>query len=230
MLPWTMPSPPGPPSGGEEHTPARRAEPDDDNNTPDGPRDQLPEQQQPMAVDLSTTTMWANQRQPMQDSGVGPVISIVLFVPPPRTPPRIKQATPAGPPAPIYSGLHRTQARLPIWPQRPRRPARTPFRHRTSVAEKPAHPRTHPTCSPSAVRPTRAPRLTDHGPVSTPTAAPRALPLPGRQLPHVRPACPASLGRLSGPPSDIDHGPSLGQPSPRPPLASHGRGIEERGR
>jgi hypothetical protein len=74
---------------------------------------------------------------------------------------------------------------------------------------------------PSGCRPSRPSRCPEYGPVCTAAAAPRAFSLPGRQLRHVRPAHPASLGRLSAPLLSLTMAP-LGQPAPRPLLGCHG--------
>ena len=74
---------------------------------------------------------------------------------------------------------------------------------------------------PSGCRPSRPSRCPEYGPVCTAAAAPRAFSLPGRQLPHVRSAHPASLGRLSAPLLCLTMAP-LGQPAPRPLLDCHG--------
>ena len=117
-------------------------------------------------------------------------------------------------PHPLFHGFFDTMPDSRHGPPRPRRPARTPFSRPTYAAVKPAHPPHHRTASPLW-------RSPEYGAISPATAAPRAFPLPDRQWPHVRPARPASLGRLPGALLSLTVAP-LGQPSPRPPLDCRG--------
>ena len=117
-------------------------------------------------------------------------------------------------PHPLFHGFFDTMPDSRHGPPRPRRPARTPFSRPTYAAVKRAHPPHHRTASPLWMSP-------EYGAISPATAAPRAFPLPDRQWPHVRPARPASLGRLPGTLLSLTVAP-LGQPSPRPPLDCRG--------
>ena len=151
-----------------------------------------------------------------EDIESGQFSNIVRFLPPLTSPAR--PATSARPPTifSIASPTPRSVSR-----HAPLDGVDPPFTHPTSLAETPA-PTDPPTVSP--LWPSPKPNTPiDSGRAGHPTlrGTPCIAP-PARSLPHVRPAHPASLCRLSGPPSAIDHAPPLGHPSPCPPLDCHG--------
>ena len=130
----------------------------------------------------------------------------------PATQPSLRQGLPhnAGhthSPCRLFHGFLDTKPYSRHGPARPMRPARTPCNHPTSAAEKPTQPAIHRTASPlwMTTHPSiTTPRVRAHQPSDRGTPS---IPLPDRQLPYVRPARPASLGRLSGPRSVFDDGP-----------------------
>ena len=104
------------------------------------------------------------------------------------------------PPAPIYPVFVRHQARLPTWPARPRGTARTPFRHTSSVAEKPAHPPTHPTIPPIWLSALPNPADLQS---SSRSGHPQRDPVHSPS----RATGPESFCRVSGSPPELDHAP-----------------------
>ena len=132
------------------------------------------------------------------------------------------QPTHARPNAPIFPGFLRHGAQLPTCPTSPKATRTHPIQS-SDICGRVARPATNqpdfltPVDDAAAVHPDDP----AYGPVSPAAAAPRAFALPTRQLPHVRPARPASFGRQSGPLLAFTMAP-LGQPAPHPLLDCYG--------